>query len=222
MAVLSPWSRISTLISGVLLSSWVAIALGFTALNLLDPNRTFIATAASISLLTYLAARLVVFSQKSTLAKDSLAHFLTTSHLRSREEALTTLIFACAWLHELFCQAVVMFFVTVFGGTLAAAIYNESLEDTDMMDLSDSDIDHTALIDIDEFRGQSKLDLRAPFNMIPPKALICLVVLLWANFAALGLYVLRLAWRSAKVFLGSPPSRFRLKNGVLSASQKDT
>lgn len=214
MAVLSPWSRISPLLSGVLLSSWVAIALGFTALNLLNPNRTFIATAASISLLTYLAARLVVFSQKSTLAKDSLAHFLTTSHLRSREEALTTLIFACAWLHELFCQAVVMFFVTVFGGTLAAAIYNESLEDTD---LSDSDIDHTALIDIDEFRGQSRLDLRAPFSMIPPKALICLVVLLWANFAALGLYVLRLAWRSAKVFLGSRPSRFRLKNGVLSA-----
>ncbi|KAJ5336733.1 hypothetical protein MYU51_005837 [Penicillium brevicompactum] len=215
MAVSSLWPRISTIISGVLLSSWTLIALGFTALNLLNRNRTFIGTAASVSLLTYLAARLLVLSQKGALPHDSLALFLTTSHLRSREEAFTTLLFACAWLYELLSQAVVMSILTVLGGTLAAAIYNDTFEETNAMHFSDSDRDHTALAEIDEFKAQSGFDPLVVLRVIPPKALIYLVVLLWVNFAALGLYVLRLAWRSAKVVLGSPPRRVILKNGVL-------
>lgn len=207
-------SQISTLISGGLLTSWAVIALGFTALNVLNENRTAIGTIASISLLTYLAARLLVLSHPKNLHNDSIAYFLTTSHLRSRKEALVTLLFACSWLYELLSQAVLMLFVAVFGGTIAAAIYNDAFEETNTMEPSDSDMESTALAEIDEFKAKAGIDLVTLFKMIPPKALIYLVVLLWANFATLGLYVLRLAWRSVRVVLGSSSGRVVLEKEV--------
>lgn len=128
--------------------------------------------------------------------------------LRSRGEALATLVFTFAWLYELLSQAVIMFFMTIFGGAIATAIYTDAfVEDPNDIYQSDSDRENTsmAVAEIDEFKGKVGVDPVALFKLIPPKALIYFALLVWSNFATLGLYVLRLSWRSAKVVLGSSP-----------------
>ncbi|KAJ6109859.1 hypothetical protein N7486_002094 [Penicillium sp. IBT 16267x] len=201
-------SRVFKTISVVLLTSWTITTLGFSALNVLNENRSLIGTAASISLLTYLACRLLVFTQP--IQNDSIAHMLTTAHLRSRRKALATLVFTCAWLYELLSQAVIMVFITIFGGAIATALYTDAFVE-DPVDLnlnqSDSDRENTSLAvaEIDEFKEKVGVDPVALFKLVPPKVLIYFAVLVWANFATLGLYVLRLSWRSAKVVLGSSP-----------------
>ncbi|KAJ5663636.1 hypothetical protein N7507_004367 [Penicillium longicatenatum] len=197
-------SRVFTTISVVLLTSWTITALGFSAVNVLNDNRSLIGTASSISLLTYLACRLLVFTQPTQ--NDSIAHILTTGYIRSRREALATFVFTCAWLYELLSQAVLMVFMTILGGAIATAIYTDAfVEDPDDVYQSDSDRENTSLAvaEIDEFKQKVGVDPVAIFKLIPPKVLIYFAVLVWVNFASLGLYVLRLSWRSAKVLLGS-------------------
>ncbi|KAJ5752245.1 hypothetical protein N7520_009162 [Penicillium odoratum] len=217
MASTSFGSIISKTISVVLLTSWTITTLGFSALNVLNENRGLIGTAASISLLTYLACRLLVFTHPDT-KNDSIAYFLTTAHLRSPLEALATFMFTCAWLYELLSQAVTMMFMTFLGGTIATLIYTDSLvevtKDQDPMTPSDSDLENTSLAQIDEFKAKSGLDPVALFKLIPPQLLISLAVLVWVNFGALVLYVLRLSWRSAKAVLGSPSFPVAQKTGA--------
>ncbi|KAJ5986717.1 hypothetical protein N7451_011082 [Penicillium sp. IBT 35674x] len=201
-------SKVFRAISIVLLTSWTVTTLGFSALNVLNENRSLIGTAASISLLTYLACRLLIFTQP-TAQNDSIAHSLTTAYRRSRGEALATLVFTCAWLYELLSQAVIMVFMTIFGGAIATAIYTDAfVDDPNDLHQSDSDRENTSLavVEIDEFKEKVGVDPVALFKLIPPKALVYFAILVWANFATLGLYVLRLSWRSAKVVLGSSPA----------------
>lgn len=202
-AALSFGARLYTGISVTLLALWATTALGFAALDLLNTSRNLVEPIASISLLTYLICRLIVFLQP--IHNDSIAHLLTARR-RSRGEAFAMLLFCGTWLYELVYKAMIMFFLTVFGGAIATAIYNDELVTTTETpgDFSDSDVAGTALVEINEFKEMAGVDPVEIFKRIPPKFLIYFAVLVWANFGTLTLYVLRLAWRSAKSCLGAP------------------
>jgi hypothetical protein len=62
----------------------------------------------------------------------------------------------------------------------------------------------TALVEFNELTEKAGVDPVEIFRRIPPKFLVYFALLIWANFGMLTLYVLRLAWRSAKCFLGAP------------------
>ena len=195
-------SRLYTAIAIVLLTLWTTTALGFAALDVINENRGLIQPIASISLLTYLVCRLLVFTQSNT-HNDSIAHFLTTTHQRSRGEALAMLLFSCSWLYELLHKAMIMFFMTIVGGALATAIYNDALETTVTIHPSDSDLEQTALMKMSEFKDEAGVDPTELFKRIPPKFLAWVAALAWINFGTLSLYVLRLTWKSMRTVLGS-------------------
>lgn len=200
-------SRVYVAISLVLLTSWSISTLGFTVLNILNDNSSLLAIVGSVSLLMFLTCRLVVLLQ-SNAQNDSIAHFLTTTHTRSRKEAAVMLICTFTWLYELSYQFFFMLFATVFGGAIATAIYNDAFEVNEVNDLepSKSDIENTSLAEIEEFKAKAGVDPRMIFNWIPPKALVYLALLLWLNFWTLCLYVLRQTWRSARAVLGASSS----------------
>ncbi|KAJ5584295.1 uncharacterized protein N7459_004095 [Penicillium hispanicum] len=198
-------TRVYTVTAATLLALWTLTALGFTALSIGSANRSLIEPAASISLLTYLVCRLIVFLQPGW-QPDSLAHVVALAHRQSRQGALAMLVCACAWLYELASQAVMLFFVTFFGGILATAVYNDAFEET-TANQDDLGADTTALAEIDAVKAKAGVDPTQLFKMIPPKLLVYFAALVWANFATLGVYVLRLAWRSVRVVLGSPVGR---------------
>lgn len=196
-------ARLYTGISLTLLTLWATTALCFTALDILNTNRSLIEPIASISLLTYLICRLIVLLQPAQY--DSIAYLLTAPR-RSRGEAFVMLLFCGTWLYELVYKAMLMFFMTIFGGAIAAAIYNDEFESTAEQPSgpSDSDVAGTALAKVDEFKEMVGVDPVEIFRRIPPRVLVYFAVLVWMNFGCLTLYVLRLAWRSAKVVLGAP------------------
>ncbi|KAJ6111909.1 hypothetical protein N7523_007970 [Penicillium sp. IBT 18751x] len=196
-------ARLSTGISVTLLTLWVTTALGFTALDILNTSRSLVEPVASISLLTYLICRLIVLLQPTQ--NDSIAHLLTAPR-QSRGEAFAMLLFCGTWLYELVYKAMLMFFMTIFGGAIAAAIYNDGFESTTELRThsSDSDVAGTALVEIDEFKEMVGIDPVQLFKRIPPQFLVYFAAFAWINFGSLTLYVLRLAWKSVKVVLGSP------------------
>ncbi|KAJ5198075.1 uncharacterized protein N7498_007192 [Penicillium cinerascens] len=194
-------TRLYTAISVTLLTLWAITTLGFTALDILNTNRSLVEPIASLSLLTYLVCRLIVFLQPAQ--NESIAHLLTAPR-RSRGEALAMLLFCGTWLYELVHKAMLMFFMTIFGGAIATAIYNDKIEWTE--NPSDSDVDGTALAEINEFKERAGVDPIEIFKRIPPKVLVYFAVLVWVNFGTLSVYVLRLAWRSVKLAFGAPPT----------------
>ncbi|KAJ5118859.1 hypothetical protein N7448_010564 [Penicillium atrosanguineum] len=196
-------TRLYAGVSVTLLSLWATTALSFTALDILNTNRSLVEPIASISLLTYLICRVIVLLQPGQ--DDSIAHFLTVPR-RSRGEAFAMLLFCGTWLYELVYKAMMMFFMTVFGGAIAAVIYNDGFESTaeKPSDPSGSDVAGTALVEIDEFTAMVGVDPIQIFKRIPPKFLAYFAVLVWMNFGSLTLFVLRLTWKSVKVVLGTP------------------
>ncbi|KAH8432733.1 uncharacterized protein LDX57_010361 [Aspergillus melleus] len=204
-------TKLSTGFSILLLTTWTLTALGFTALNVLNTNRTYIESIASISLLTFLLARLLVLSNPTTPtrtpANETIAHILTSAHRHSRKESLLLFAFTCTWLYELLCKAVLLFFMTVFGGVVATIIYNdaEGWHATDNMGSAqagqqDDGAATTALAEIDQFKTRAGVDFdpSAVFRWIPPRALVYFAVLVWVDFVGLGVYVLRYAWRALR------------------------
>ncbi|KAL4931756.1 uncharacterized protein BDV17DRAFT_226476 [Aspergillus undulatus] len=203
------FSSITKPLSIVLLSLWTLTVLGFTALDMLNEDRTLTEIVASTTLLAFLVCRLLVASQPKD--ENSIAHLLTTAYTRSRTASFTLLLLTGSWLYELLYKAVILFFVTIFGGVFAAAIYNDAfVEKADAMDSDvniENDLDSTtiALAEINEFQEKTGLgiDPTELFKMIPPKLLVYLAVLVWLNFVTLGLYVLKMAWRGVRGVLGS-------------------
>ncbi|KAJ5668236.1 uncharacterized protein N7477_006806 [Penicillium maclennaniae] len=196
-------ARLYTGISVTLLTLWVTTALGFTALDILNTSRSLVEPIASVSLLTYLICRLIALLQPTQ--NDSIAHLLTAPR-HSRREAFAMLLFCGTWLYELVYKAMLMFFMTIFGGAIAAAIYNDGFESTTEQQThpSDSDVAGSALAEIDEFKEMVGIDPVQLFKRIPPQFLVYFAIFAWINFGSLTLYVLRLAWKSVKVVLGSP------------------
>lgn len=208
-------TNLYTALAFVLLTSWILIALGFTALNVLNSNSSLIESIASISLLTFLVARLIVLtSGHNADTPGTLAYALTSAHRRSRKAALLFLTFICTWLYELLSKAVLSFFLAVLGCAVTAIIYNDphgegwSTTDHGHSDQPQEDASTTALAEIDDFKSRTGVDFdpTAIFKYIPPRALIYFAVLVCINFATLGVYLLRYAWRALSAVLGSSAS----------------
>ncbi|KAI9374447.1 hypothetical protein BJX61DRAFT_302416 [Aspergillus egyptiacus] len=201
---MTAFSHLSTALATLVLLSWTIQMLAFTALDVLNTNRTPIEPLASISLLTFLLCRLLVLSQPQLQNERSVAYILTTAYRHSRRHALALLLFALSWLYELLYKSVLMVFMTVLGGVLATAVYTDAFVEDGAAVPLDEELETQALAEIDQFRDKTGVDLTAVVKMIPPRALVYVVVLVWVNYATLGVYVLRLAWRSLKMVVRSP------------------
>ncbi|KAL3465714.1 hypothetical protein BJX64DRAFT_50636 [Aspergillus heterothallicus] len=214
-------STIHRIIALPLLTSWTLTALTFAALDVLNANRSVIEPIASISLLTYLVCRILVLSQPALQTSNgngngngnenaSIAHLLTTLHKRSPLGGLISLALATSWLYELLFKGVILFFATIFGGAFATAIYNDAFVETTGSGSSESmyeddnlGAETTALAEFDELKAKTGVDPTAVIKMIPPKLLVYVAALVWLNFATLGVYVLRHAWRSLRTVFGA-------------------
>jgi hypothetical protein len=225
-------STVYRIIALPLLTAWTVTALSFAALDVLNSNRSLIEPIASISLLTYLVCRILVVSQPApqdgTGNQSSIAHILTTAHRKSPVTGLISLLFAISWLYELLFKAVWLFFVTVLGGAFATAFYTDAFvqnedgsgESESMYDDTTTGAETTALAEFDEIRAKTGVDLVAAVKMIPPRLLVYVVMLVWLNFAALGVYILRHAWRSMRVVFGA--SREEVVNDIKKVTSGET
>ncbi|KAL2824993.1 hypothetical protein BJY01DRAFT_230299 [Aspergillus pseudoustus] len=218
---MSALSSLYRILAIPLLTSWTLTALSFAALDVLNSNRSPIEPIASISLLTYLVCRLLIVSQpqpatspaNQTGNNGDIAHTLTTFHRRSPLGGLISLALAVSWLYELLFKGVLMFFVTIFGGVFATAIYNGAFDQDNKPgsseaffggneDVNLSGVETTALAEFDELKAKTGVDPTVVIKMIPPKLLVYVVAAVWLNFATLGLYIIRHAWRSLRVAFG--------------------
>ncbi|KAL3485123.1 hypothetical protein BJX62DRAFT_217623 [Aspergillus germanicus] len=228
-------STVYRLVALPLLTAWTLTALSFAALDVLNSNRSLIEPIASISLLTYLVCRILVVSQPSTTQngtgnESSIAHILTAAHRKSPLTGLISLLFAISWLYELLFKAVWLFFVTVLGGAFTTALYTEAFVQNEDASSGESESmydDHTttkaettALAEFDEIRAKTGVDLIAAVKMIPPRLLVYVVMLVWLNFATLGVYILRHAWRSMRVVFGA--SREEVVNDIKKVTSNET
>ncbi|KAJ0419526.1 hypothetical protein BJY00DRAFT_285824 [Aspergillus carlsbadensis] len=214
-------STVYRLVALPLLTSWTLTALSFAALDALNSNRSLVEPIASISLLTYLVCRILVIShppsqngiENGNGNESSIAHILTTAHRKSPLTGLISLLFAISWLYELLVKAVWLFFVTVLGGAFATALYTDAFvqdgdgsgsgEEEEFMYDDTTASETTALAEFDEIRDKRGVDLIAAVKMIPLRLLVYVVMLVWLNFATLGVYILRHAWRSLRVVFGA-------------------
>ncbi|KAL3472393.1 hypothetical protein BJX99DRAFT_235672 [Aspergillus californicus] len=194
-------SVLSKGLSILFLTSWTITALGFTALDILNDNRGIIELIGSTSLLTFLICRLIAILQPD---ESTLAYIITTAHKKSRGVGLATLLFTITWLYELLYKTVFLFIATVIGGTFAAAIYHDAFNENPADTAVEEPVETTALAEIDDFAEKTGVDLLQLIKMIPPRLLVYVVALVWFNFATLGLYTLRLAWRSLRAVFGEP------------------
>ncbi|KAL5333214.1 hypothetical protein BJX70DRAFT_77800 [Aspergillus crustosus] len=219
---MASFSQLYTVLTVPFLASWTLLALGFTAINVLNSDRSLIQLLASSSLFTFLICRLLVVSQPAIFTTDSLAQLVTTFPRQSARNALVFLLLTLTWLYELLFKSLALLFITVFGGGLATAIYTDAFVEVDengertvpvQEDVTSVDEPH-ALAAIDQFRdksgGGNPLEI---VKMIPPKLLIYFVVVVWVNFATLGLYVLRLALGSLRRVFGARPAELAVKAG---------
>lgn len=225
-------NRIYNSILIVLFTGWTLTALGFSTLDMLNRRRQPIEPIASISLLTFLACRLLLLLNprqygnryyRSRAPFQSLAYRVTNGYHESPQDALIMLILSLTWLYEIATKAVVMFFMTVFGGVVASAIYSDGFQRVEDMinepfgDLSVSDLEQTSLAEIDEFQDMTSFNPVNLFKAIPPKALIFCAALVWVNLAILTIYVLRTCWRATKMVFGTTGTgRKKIVNGVIS------
>ncbi|GAD98805.1 conserved hypothetical protein [Paecilomyces variotii No. 5] len=202
--------RLYTMFAALLLTSWTITALGLSALNVLNNNKSVIQSIAAISLFTFLACRLlVVFKPRSAGASQNgtIAHFIATADYGSRKGALVLFSLCCTWLYELLTMGVLLLFMTFFGGMMATALYQES-QAQESAATEDShrqlNASTTALADVNEFKEKAGVDLIVIFRWIPPKALVYFVAVLWLNFLSLGLYILGHAAKNLVKVLSSP------------------
>ncbi|OOF96885.1 hypothetical protein ASPCADRAFT_207006 [Aspergillus carbonarius ITEM 5010] len=206
--------RLSTVLAVLFLTSWVATALSFTALNVLNTEATVHGTLASSSLLTFLVSRLLVRVQPQ---EGSLAHLLATAHHGSRRGALVLLVFCGTWLYELLAKGVLLLFVTFFGGVLATVIYNDpNLEhwNTPPPAADQPAASTTALAEIDEFKQKAGFDPTQLFRWIPPQAVVYCIGLLWLNVLSLGLYLLGHGLKALSRVLSAPSGAPAAKEGT--------
>ncbi|KNG83447.1 hypothetical protein ANOM_008041 [Aspergillus nomiae NRRL 13137] len=196
-------SGLYTGVAVLLLLAWTLTALAFTALNVLNSNSSYLEIIASSSLLTFLFCRLLVASSESspsTRQDDTIARLVASADHGSRRGAVVLFGLCCTWLYELLNQAVLLFFMTVFGSVMATAIYNDAFTD----DVVDVDESTTALsVEMDKFEEMAGFNPTQMFKLIPPRLLVYFVALVWLNFLSLGAYVLGHAAVSLKKLLSS-------------------
>lgn len=193
-------SGLYTGLAVLLLLAWSLTALSFTAVNVLNSKSTYLEIVASSSLLTFLICRLLVASNPSTRQDDTIARLIASADYGSRRGAVVLFGLCCTWLYELLNQAVLLFFMTIFGSVMATAIYNDAFTDTGV----DSDESTTAVsVEMKKFEDMAGFDPTKMFKLIPPRLLVYVVALVWLYFLSLGAYVLGHAATSLKKVLSS-------------------
>ncbi|KAJ9213058.1 hypothetical protein DTO166G4_5388 [Paecilomyces variotii] len=203
-------ARLYMVLSAFLLTSWTITALGLSALNVLNDNKTFIQSLAAISLFTFLACRLLVLFKPRNpdgSSNGTIAHFIASADYGSRKGALVLFGLCCTWLYELLAMGMLLLFTTLFGGIMATALYQESqTQDGSAAIDNDTRVDAstTSLAEVNEFNAKAGVDLTVFFKWIPPKALVYFVAALWVNFLSLGFYILGHAAKSLVKVLSSP------------------
>ncbi|KAE8136577.1 hypothetical protein BDV38DRAFT_249287 [Aspergillus pseudotamarii] len=193
-------SGLYTGLAVLLLLAWTLTALSFTALNVLNSKSTYLEIVASSSLLTFLICRLLVASNPSTVQDDTVARLIASADYGSRRGAVVLFGLCCTWLYDLLNQAVLLFFMTIFGSVMATAIYNDAFMNTGV----DGDESTTAVsVEVKKFEDMAGFDPTEMFKLIPPRLLVYVVGLVWLNFLSLGAYVLGHAAMSLKKVLSS-------------------
>ncbi|PYI24545.1 hypothetical protein BO99DRAFT_77 [Aspergillus violaceofuscus CBS 115571] len=201
---------ISKAIAVLFLASWTATALAFAALDALNSDQGMLSLIVPTSLLTFLICRLFIASQPSAnlgTVNPTVAYTITAAHHHSPRNALLLLLFTLSWLYELLFKCVGMFIVTLVGGFLFTAIHNDAFVEkngtaSETQDVSE--LESTMSAGLNGFQEKTGVDPTQIVKAIPPRALLYLVLLVWVNLATLGLYILRLAWKSLMTVLGGP------------------
>ncbi|RAH47792.1 uncharacterized protein BO95DRAFT_441039 [Aspergillus brunneoviolaceus CBS 621.78] len=196
---------ISKAIVVLFLTSWTLTALSFTALDALNSDQSLISLIVPTSLLTFLVCRLFIASQPSDGAgagSPTVAQTITSAHRHSPRNALILLLFTLSWLYELLFKCFGMFIVTLVGGFFFTAIHNDALVAKNGTGVSE--LESTAMAGMADFQDKTGVDPTQIIKAIPPRALLYWVLLVWVNLATLGLYILRLAWKSLRMVLGGP------------------
>ncbi|EAW25585.1 uncharacterized protein NFIA_044040 [Aspergillus fischeri NRRL 181] len=190
-----------------LLVSWTLTALSYTALVALNTNSTYLEIIACTTMFTFLMCRLLVAWNPSPKSENiTIAQLIASADSGSCRGALVLFSLCCTWLYELLNQALVLFFMTVFGGVIATAIYNDAFTDG-VQETEPHNGSTTSLsVHVKEFKETVGFDPTELFKMIPPRVLLCFVGLMWLNFLSLGAYVLGHAVVSLKKVLSSPTS----------------
>jgi hypothetical protein len=191
---------------GVLVS-WTLTSLGYTALAALNTNSTYLEIIACTTMFTFLMCRLLVAWKPSSKSENvTIAQLIASADSGSRRGAFVLFSLCCTWLCELLNQALVLFFMTVFGGVIATAIYNDAFTDG-VQETEPQDGSTTSLsVHVKEFNETVGFDPTEIFKMIPPRVWLYFVGLMWLNFLSLGVYVLGHAVVSLKKLLTSPTS----------------
>ncbi|KAF7161332.1 hypothetical protein CNMCM5623_006946 [Aspergillus felis] len=190
-----------------LLVSWSLTALSFTALVALNTNSTYLEIIACTTMFTFLMCRLLVVGNPSSKSENAtIAQLIASADSGSRRGALVLFSLCCTWLYELLNQALLLFFMTVFGGVIATAIYNDAFTEG-VHEAEHEDSSTTAVsVQVNQLKEMAGFDPTEMFKMIPPRVLVYFVGLMWLNFLSLGVYVLGHAVVSLKKVLTSPTS----------------
>jgi hypothetical protein len=197
-----------------LLVSWSLTALSFTALVALSTNSTYHEIIACTTMFTFLVCRLLVVWNPSSMSSQdaTIAQLIASADSGSRRGALVLFSLCCTWLYELLNQALLLFFMTVFGGVIATAIYNDAFTDGVYESEGEDGSTTTVSVQVNEFKEKAGFDPTEMFKMIPPRVLVYIVGLMWLNFLSLGVYVLGHAAVSLKKVLTSPTSTSTVRN----------
>ncbi|GIK07670.1 hypothetical protein Aspvir_003336 [Aspergillus viridinutans] len=189
----------------VLLVSWTLTALSFTALVALNTNSTYLEIIACTTMFTFLMCRLLVLWDPSSRSGNAtIAQLIASADSGSRRGALGLFSLSCTWLYELLNQALLLFFMTVFGGVIATAIYNDAFTDGVHETEHENGSTTAVSVQVNQLKEMAGFDLTELFKMIPPQVLVYFVGLMWLNFLSLGVYVLGHAVVSLKKVLTSP------------------
>lgn len=202
---------ITTTFTVLFLGLWVLQLAGFTALDVLEEDPSYLDSFLSISLLTYLICRLIVFFQGYN-RDGSMAYRLTSAHHRhSRKEALLSTIFSLGWIYSLLCKFFLMFISTFmssiilvshyYGDDIVQAEKDGLIEDKGQMDFA------TAMEKMEEYQEALGFDAVELFAWIPWQLLIGLAVVAWITFGTLFFYVVRVAWKSVVVVFRIPQEK---------------
>ncbi|KAF7122269.1 hypothetical protein CNMCM5793_000226 [Aspergillus hiratsukae] len=173
----------------------------------------------STTLFTFLMCRLLVAWNPSKRSQAvTIAQVIASADSGSRRGALVLFPLCCTWLYELLIQGALLFFMTIFGGIMATAIYNDAFRD--VHEAADTDGSTTAVsVEVDQFKEMAGFDPTEMFKMIPWRLLVYLVGLAWLNFLSLGVYLLGHAVVSLNNLLTSPTSMQKESDSDKAASK---
>ncbi|RDW93013.1 uncharacterized protein DSM5745_00335 [Aspergillus mulundensis] len=209
-----PSSIITTPLSILLLSAWTGTALIFTALNAVIASTTALETIGSTSLFTYLLCRLYVAftSREST----SLPRTLTNAYTHSRTAAITLLVFAAAWLHQLYQRVLMLMVVTFFTIGLSIIMHLDKVASAAGGKLVVADgagpvpmpmrMSGTEAFKkefgFEELETELEVDFANVFESMPTGLLLWGGLMLWVGFLSLGVYLLWVGYRAVKGVFG--------------------